>query len=82
MICENFRSPMITLENLKMRAFPFTVQGTTQDWWPPFVEKFMELSSKKEKPLVNIGKDSTNSVHLVVSIKCKSIPSFNTFIKE
>jgi len=109
MICENIRSPTIALETLKMRAFPFTLQGAAQDWWyylslritnwatmeiiflkkyfpvsrvQSFVEKFMELSNKKEKPLVNIGKDSTNSVHLVLSIKCKSIPSFNTFMKE
>jgi len=50
--------------------------------WLLFVEKFMELSSEKEKPLVNIGKDSTNSGHLVLNIKCKNIPSFNTFTKE
>ncbi|XP_014523380.1 uncharacterized protein LOC106779716 [Vigna radiata var. radiata] len=33
MLCENFRSPKITIESLKMRAFPFTLQGTAQDWW-------------------------------------------------
>jgi len=33
MICENFRSPTIALETLKMRAFPFTLQGAAQDWW-------------------------------------------------
>ena len=32
MICENFRSPTIELETLKMRAFPFTLQGAAQDW--------------------------------------------------
>ena len=32
-ICENFRSPTIALETLKMIAFPFTLQGATQDWW-------------------------------------------------
>jgi len=33
MICENFISPTIALETLKMIAFPFTLQGATQDWW-------------------------------------------------
>ena len=33
MLCENFRSPRITIESLKMRAFPFTLQGAAQDWW-------------------------------------------------
>jgi len=33
MICENFRSPTIELETLKMRAFPFTLQRAAQDWW-------------------------------------------------
>ncbi|WVZ16660.1 hypothetical protein V8G54_009642 [Vigna mungo] len=33
MLCENFRSPRITIKNLKMRAFPFTLQGATRDWW-------------------------------------------------
>ena len=33
MICENFRSPTIALETLKMRAFPFTLQEAAQDWW-------------------------------------------------
>jgi len=33
MICENFRSPTIALETLKMTAFPFTPQGAAQDWW-------------------------------------------------
>jgi len=48
---------------------------------PPFIEKFMELSSEMEKPLMNIGKGSTNFVHLVLNIKYKSIPSFNTFMR-
>jgi len=33
MIYENFKSPTIALETLKMRAFPFTLHGPTQDWW-------------------------------------------------
>ncbi|BAU02212.1 hypothetical protein VIGAN_11169200 [Vigna angularis var. angularis] len=32
-MCETFRSPRITIESLKMGAFPFTLQGATQDWW-------------------------------------------------
>jgi len=32
MIYENFRSPTIALETLKMRDFPFTLQGEAQDW--------------------------------------------------
>ncbi|WVY95315.1 hypothetical protein V8G54_034403 [Vigna mungo] len=33
MLCENFRSPRIKIQSLKMRAFPFTLQGAAQDWW-------------------------------------------------
>lgn len=31
MLCENFKSPIITLENLKMRPFPFALQGVARD---------------------------------------------------
>ncbi|WVZ18856.1 hypothetical protein V8G54_006178 [Vigna mungo] len=33
MLCENFRPPRIKIETLKMRAFPFTLEGAAQDWW-------------------------------------------------
>jgi len=41
----------------------------------------MELSSEIGKPFVNIGRGSTNFVHLVLNIKDKSMPLFNTFMK-
>jgi len=40
------------------------------------------IKQREGETLVNIGKDSTNSVHLVLNIKCKSIPPFNTFTME